>query len=167
MTSGWRRRKLRKSFHFLLQSALASSNFIQNLWLAVILALLPFLDLGKKTVLVGTPEHGDEQFSGFSTRHVGVAGRNRGGFNSYGTIDGGHMSVHQLFRCPPQQQTFAPYPNILEGCLPLCSGANRSINFICVAQVCTLGRNIGAILFMDGRRVRNSPLNELYTSNPV
>eukprot|EP00913_Durusdinium_trenchii_P030509 g28579.t1 len=31
--------------------------------------------------------------------------------------------------------------------------------------VCTLGRNIGAILFMDGRRVRNSPLNELYTSN--
>ena len=47
------------------------------------------------------------------------------------------------------------------------SGTNRSINFICVAQVCTLGRNIGAILFMDGRRVRNSPLNELYTSNPV
>ena len=33
-----------------------------------------------------------------------------------------------------------------------------------IPQVCTLGRNIGAILFMDGRRVRNSPLNELYTS---
>ena len=32
------------------------------------------------------------------------------------------------------------------------------------SEVCTLGRNIGAILFMDGRRVRNSPLNELYTS---
>ena len=34
------------------------------------------------------------------------------------------------------------------------------------SEVCTLGRNIGAILFMDGRRVRNSPLNELYTSTP-
>lgn len=31
--------------------------------------------------------------------------------------------------------------------------------------VITLGRNIGAVLFNDGRRVRNSPLNELYTSN--
>ena len=32
-------------------------------------------------------------------------------------------------------------------------------------EVITLGRNIGAVLFNDGRRVRNSPLNELYTSS--
>ncbi|CAE7415884.1 trx1 [Symbiodinium natans] len=31
--------------------------------------------------------------------------------------------------------------------------------------VCTLGRNIGAVLFNDGRRVRHSPLNDLFTSS--
>ena len=44
--------------------------------------------------------------SGLSTRHFGLAGRNRGGFNCYGTIDG-QVSVCKLFWCPPQQQTFS------------------------------------------------------------
>ena len=59
--------------------------------------------------------------SGLSTRHFGLAGRNRGGFNCYGTIDG-QVSVCKLFWCPPQQQTFSHaeiYRNVLEGCLPI------------------------------------------------
>ena len=40
----------------------------------------------------------------------------------------------------------------------------RHTSPVTIWKVCTLGRNIGAVLFNNGRRVRNSPLNELYTS---
>ncbi|CAE8581346.1 unnamed protein product [Polarella glacialis] len=33
-----------------------------------------------------------------------------------------------------------------------------------VVLVCTLGKHLGAVLFNDGRRVRNSPLNDFFTS---
>mmetsp|Transcript_56944 Transcript_56944/g.123251 ORF Transcript_56944/g.123251 Transcript_56944/m.123251 type:complete len:600 (-) Transcript_56944:54-1853(-) len=33
-----------------------------------------------------------------------------------------------------------------------------------VVLICTLGQNVGAVLFNDGRRVRNSPLNSLFLS---